>query len=77
MGCEGCYSGPAYREQQYSQVKQNAKAYAIQQKEGVFIYQDPVEGFKFILESKAAGYPVGEYISHFENTDGSAHESNL
>lgn len=50
---------------QYSVKKKEAKAYAVQNQKPVVIYRDPIEGYGYIEESKAAGYDVIESISQY------------
>ena len=65
MGCQNCgiISPGKETDLQLEEIRKQAKDYATEKKEPVIIYWDPVEGWKFILESASAGIPARELIS--------------
>lgn len=57
MSCDTCNSGPAALERAYAEILIKAREYVQKQQKAVFTYFDPVQGWGFIQEDFAAGYP--------------------
>jgi hypothetical protein len=54
MSCEGCVSGPAAKERQRQETRIKAAEYAKEKKEPVILYEDPVLGYQYVLQSQAS-----------------------